>query len=123
MYLNLSDLAWKDLALAGLWVGLAAATKYNTGLVLIAPVVAILLNRGTGADAKKLLPHLGVLCSWRTPIRHDQPQAAPRPDCVGWMLLTVMGTALQFGQILTPSSRPVPRTSQEHPKASAAFST
>lgn len=36
---------WSNYVLAGVWVGLATATKYNTGLVLIAPIVAHLKNR------------------------------------------------------------------------------
>lgn len=36
---------WRDYALAGIWSGVAAATKYNTGLVLIAPVAAHFLNK------------------------------------------------------------------------------
>jgi len=40
---------WKDYVLAGVWVGLAAATKYTAGLVLIAPIVAHLLAKAPGA--------------------------------------------------------------------------
>ncbi len=36
---------WKNYLLAGVWAGLAAATKYNTGLVLIAPLAAHVLNK------------------------------------------------------------------------------
>ncbi|GDX39751.1 hypothetical protein LBMAG21_00430 [Armatimonadota bacterium] len=36
---------WSNYVLAGVWVGLAIATKYNTGLVLIAPLVAHIKNR------------------------------------------------------------------------------
>jgi 4-amino-4-deoxy-L-arabinose transferase-like glycosyltransferase len=36
---------WRDYTLAAVWCGLAAATKYNAGLVLIAPLLAHLLNR------------------------------------------------------------------------------
>ncbi|MCX6380561.1 MAG: glycosyltransferase family 39 protein [Armatimonadetes bacterium] len=36
---------WSNYVLAGVWVGLAIATKYNTGLVLIAPIVAHIKNR------------------------------------------------------------------------------
>jgi 4-amino-4-deoxy-L-arabinose transferase-like glycosyltransferase len=36
---------WKDYTLAGVWVGLAAATKYTASMVLIAPVVAHFLNK------------------------------------------------------------------------------
>jgi 4-amino-4-deoxy-L-arabinose transferase-like glycosyltransferase len=35
--------SWRNYAVAGAWVGLAAATKYSAGLVLIAPVAAHLL--------------------------------------------------------------------------------
>jgi 4-amino-4-deoxy-L-arabinose transferase-like glycosyltransferase len=41
----LSYQTWRDYALAATWCGLAAATKYNTGLVLIAPLTAHFLNR------------------------------------------------------------------------------
>jgi 4-amino-4-deoxy-L-arabinose transferase-like glycosyltransferase len=44
---------WRDYALAGVWAGLAAATKYNTGLVLIAPLVAHVLNRPRAAGADR----------------------------------------------------------------------
>ncbi len=40
---------WKDYVLAAVWAGLAAATKYNAGLVLIAPVVAHFLNKTPNA--------------------------------------------------------------------------
>ncbi len=36
---------WANYVLAGVWVGLAAATKYNTGIVLIAPIVAHIKNQ------------------------------------------------------------------------------
>jgi len=36
---------WRNVALAGLFSGLAAATKYNCGLVLLAPVSALLLSK------------------------------------------------------------------------------
>lgn len=52
---------WKDYALAGTWAGLAAATKYNTGLVLIAPIVAHFLTKSPEIPAKRHLAHLGVL--------------------------------------------------------------
>jgi 4-amino-4-deoxy-L-arabinose transferase-like glycosyltransferase len=51
----------KDFILAGVWVGLAAATKYNAGLVFIAPVVATFLNRGEKEEPHKILPNLSLL--------------------------------------------------------------
>jgi 4-amino-4-deoxy-L-arabinose transferase-like glycosyltransferase len=41
----LTHQTWRDYALAAIWSGLAAATKYNAGLVLIAPILAHFLNR------------------------------------------------------------------------------
>ena len=41
----LTEPTWKNYALAALWTGLAAATKYNAGIVLIAPIVAHFLNK------------------------------------------------------------------------------
>jgi 4-amino-4-deoxy-L-arabinose transferase-like glycosyltransferase len=41
----LSSQTWPDYALAAIWCGLAAATKYNAGLVIVAPILAHLLNR------------------------------------------------------------------------------
>jgi 4-amino-4-deoxy-L-arabinose transferase-like glycosyltransferase len=43
---------WSNYALAGVSAGLAAATKYNAGLVLIAPIVAHLLNRVPNACSR-----------------------------------------------------------------------
>ena len=40
---------WADYVLAGVWCGLAAATKYNTGLVLIAPLLAHRWNKNLNA--------------------------------------------------------------------------
>ena len=45
----LTSQTWKDYALAAVWAGLAAATKYNTGLVLIAPITAHFLNKDPNA--------------------------------------------------------------------------
>jgi 4-amino-4-deoxy-L-arabinose transferase-like glycosyltransferase len=53
--------AWKDCALAGVWAGLAAATKYNAGLVLVAPVAALFLNRTPGDRAPRRAAPLAVL--------------------------------------------------------------
>lgn len=39
----LAGVTWKDAMLAGVWCGLAAATKYNTVLVIVAPLVALFL--------------------------------------------------------------------------------
>lgn len=43
---------WAEYAWAAVWTGLAAATKYNTGLVLIAPITAHFLNLPPGACRK-----------------------------------------------------------------------
>ncbi len=45
----LTSQTWSDYALAAVWAGLAAATKYNAGLVLIAPIVAHFLNKDPNA--------------------------------------------------------------------------
>ena len=48
----LTSQTWSDYALAAVWTGLAAATKYNAGLVLIAPIVAHFLNKHPDACKK-----------------------------------------------------------------------
>lgn len=59
---------WKQALLCGIWVGLASATKYSAGLVLIAPVSAMLLatfqkpsNRSTRWTLKELMIGLVAL--------------------------------------------------------------
>lgn len=42
---------WKPALLAAVFVGLAAATKYNAGMVVIAPVMALFVNRQAGVTA------------------------------------------------------------------------
>lgn len=48
----LTEPNWKNYALAAIWTGLAAATKYNAGLVVIAPIVAHFLNSVPGTCRK-----------------------------------------------------------------------
>ena len=45
----LTSQTWPDYALAAVWAGLAAATKYNAGLVLIAPIAAHFLRKDASA--------------------------------------------------------------------------
>ena len=52
---------WADYALAGVWVGLAAATKYNAGLVLIAPLLAHRFNKNTNACETHRAAHFFVM--------------------------------------------------------------
>lgn len=52
---------WREYALAAIWSGLAAATKYNAGLVLVAPVAAHFLNLSPGACRKHRAAQLVVL--------------------------------------------------------------
>lgn len=52
---------WREYALAGVWTGLAAATKYNTGLVLVAPVVAHFLNKRPEMCSRHRGAQFGVL--------------------------------------------------------------
>ena len=40
---------WSNYVWAAIWAGLAAATKYNAGIVLIAPIAAHFLNKDTDA--------------------------------------------------------------------------
>jgi 4-amino-4-deoxy-L-arabinose transferase-like glycosyltransferase len=53
--------SWQNYALAGLWTGLAAATKYSTALVIVAPVAAHLLVSSHSARKKTELTSLAVL--------------------------------------------------------------
>ena len=48
----LTSQTWSDYALAAVWTGLAAATKYNAGIVVIAPIVAHFLNKNSDACKK-----------------------------------------------------------------------
>jgi 4-amino-4-deoxy-L-arabinose transferase-like glycosyltransferase len=48
----LTEPTWKTYVLAGIWCGLAAATKYTAGFVLIAPIVAHFLNLAPGTCRK-----------------------------------------------------------------------
>ena len=50
-----------DYVLAGVWVGLAAATKYNVGLVLIAPLLAHRFNKNPNACETHRAAHFFVL--------------------------------------------------------------
>jgi 4-amino-4-deoxy-L-arabinose transferase-like glycosyltransferase len=50
-----------DSILAGIWAGFAAATKYNVGLVLVAPLVALFLSK-SDSIAKQRPVYLGTLC-------------------------------------------------------------
>ncbi|MGQ0720117.1 MAG: ArnT family glycosyltransferase [Candidatus Eiseniibacteriota bacterium] len=53
----------KSAALAGAAAGLAAATKYNAGIVLLAPVVAVAVGRaGAAGDAGRKLRRAGAAC-------------------------------------------------------------
>jgi 4-amino-4-deoxy-L-arabinose transferase-like glycosyltransferase len=52
---------WADYVLAGVWVGLASATKYTTALVLIAPLLAHRYNLPPNACRKHRMAHLFVL--------------------------------------------------------------
>jgi len=52
---------WKNVIWAGVWAGLAAATKYNTGCVLLAPLVALALARPSGERANHLPLKLAAL--------------------------------------------------------------
>ena len=45
----LTSQTWPDYALAAIWAGLAAATKYNAGIVIVAPIAAHFLNRDPNA--------------------------------------------------------------------------
>lgn len=57
---------WREYALAGLWTGLAAATKYSVGILIVAPIAAhFLACRSKDAETKrwndpKALPVLGA---------------------------------------------------------------
>jgi len=57
----LTSQTWSDYALAALWTGLAAATKYNAGLVIVAPIVAHLLKRDPDACKKHRATQFVVL--------------------------------------------------------------
>lgn len=57
----LTEPNWKNYGLAAVWVGLSAATKYNAGLVIIAPVVAHFLNKIPGTCKKHRGAELVVL--------------------------------------------------------------
>jgi 4-amino-4-deoxy-L-arabinose transferase-like glycosyltransferase len=57
----LTSQTWSDYALAALWAGLAAATKYNAGLVMIAPIVAHFLNKAPNACRKHRAAQFVVL--------------------------------------------------------------
>ncbi|MCW3094745.1 MAG: 4-amino-4-deoxy-L-arabinose transferase and related glycosyltransferase of family [Chthonomonadaceae bacterium] len=48
----LASPTWSNYALAAVWAGLATATKYNAGLVLIAPIAAHFLNKAPDAGKK-----------------------------------------------------------------------
>ena len=52
---------WTDYVLAGVWVGLAAATKYNTALVLIAPLLAHRFNKNPNACQTHRAAHFFVM--------------------------------------------------------------
>jgi hypothetical protein len=45
----LTSQTWSNYALAAIWAGLAAATKYNAGIVIVAPIAAHFLNRDPNA--------------------------------------------------------------------------
>jgi len=57
----LTSQTWSDYVLAAVWTGLAAATKYNAGLVLVAPIVAHLLNKNPDACKKHRAAQFVVL--------------------------------------------------------------
>jgi len=57
----LTEQTWRNYIFCGVWAGLAAATKYNTGLVLIAPIAAHLLNREPEACRKHRVAHFLVM--------------------------------------------------------------
>ena len=52
---------WADYVLAGIWVGIAAATKYNAVLVLIAPLLAHRFNKNPKACDTHRAAHFIVL--------------------------------------------------------------
>jgi hypothetical protein len=48
----LESQSWQNYLLAGFWTGLAAATKYTTGLVIVAPITAHLLVMARSGKSK-----------------------------------------------------------------------
>jgi 4-amino-4-deoxy-L-arabinose transferase-like glycosyltransferase len=52
---------WKGYALAGVATGLATATKYNTALVVVAPIAAHILNRSVDHAHRTRLARLALL--------------------------------------------------------------
>ena len=52
---------WADYVLAGVWVGIAAATKYNAVLVLIAPILAHRFNKNPNSCDTHRAAHFIVL--------------------------------------------------------------
>ncbi len=53
--------SWKEYALAGVWTGLAAATKYSTVLVIVAPAAAHYIVTKRSAQNRPPIARLGVL--------------------------------------------------------------
>ncbi len=53
--------SWREYGLAALWCGLAAATKYTAGIVIVAPIVAHILNNNPHACRKHRAAELVVL--------------------------------------------------------------
>lgn len=57
----LTEQSWKSYVLAGAACGLCAATKYNTGLIVIAPIIAHLQNQIPGTCQLHRKAHLTVM--------------------------------------------------------------
>ena len=53
--------SWREYGLAALWAGLAAATKYTAGIVILAPLLAHVLNRNPLACRKHRAAEVVVL--------------------------------------------------------------
>lgn len=57
----LASPTWSNYVLTAVWAGLAAATKYNAGLVLIAPIAAHFLNKNPDARTTQRMGQFVVL--------------------------------------------------------------
>ena len=58
---------WRELALCGVWTGLAAATKYTAGVVALAPITALFLANSSRIGVGSATPELEIRRS-RTPL-------------------------------------------------------
>jgi hypothetical protein len=62
LYLSLRAVTWKGFLMSGLVAGLAAGTKYNAGLVLLAPLVALWCPSEKSDSPRKAFPlSLGLI--------------------------------------------------------------